>query len=94
MTEASTADHPGLVAEDPEYCHNCYRLSLPWQRYFLIIEKALVCPDCVRAVDAIRLSGGMTVRIEEDRLPVRVRWCPSCSLTARGSELHLSSVAA
>jgi hypothetical protein len=31
----------------------------------------VVCADCVRTADAIRLSGGLTFEVDEDRLLVR-----------------------
>jgi hypothetical protein len=71
MTETPTDDQPGLVAERPEHCHDCYRLIRPGQRYFLTIEQAVVCSDCVRTADAIHLAGGLTVEVREDGLLVR-----------------------
>jgi hypothetical protein len=37
----------------------------------LTIEQAVVCPDCIRTVDAIRLSSGLTVEVREDGLLLR-----------------------
>ena len=71
MTKSPTDDLPGFVADEPEHCHDCYRLIRPGQRYFLTIEQAVVYPDCVRAVDAIRLKDGLTVEIGKDTRPVR-----------------------
>ena len=71
MADTPTDDHPGFVAEKPEHCHDYYRLIRPGHRYFLTIEQLVVCPDCVGTADAIRLSGGLTVEVEEDRLLVR-----------------------
>ena len=71
MTEAPNDDKPGLVAEKPEHCHDCYRLIRPGERYFLTMELAALCPDCARTTDAIRLAGGLTVEVREDRLLVR-----------------------
>jgi hypothetical protein len=71
MTKNPTDDQPGFLAEHPEHCHDCYRLIRPGQSYFLRMEQAVVCPDCIGAADAIRLSGGLTVEVEEDRLLVR-----------------------
>jgi hypothetical protein len=64
-------DQPGFVADEPEHCHDFYRPIRPGQTYFLTIEQAVVCPDCVRPADAVRLSGGLTVEIGEDKLLVR-----------------------
>jgi hypothetical protein len=71
MTETPTDDQPGFVARKPEHCHDCYRLICPGQTYFLTIEQAVVCPDCLRTADAIRLAGGLTVEVGEDWLMVR-----------------------
>jgi hypothetical protein len=68
MTGTPTDDLPGFVAEEPEHCDDCYWLIGPGQRYFLTIEQAVVCPDCVGAADAIRLAGGLMVEVGEDRL--------------------------
>ena len=35
------------------------------------MELAALCPDCARTADAIRLAGGLTVEVQEDRLLVR-----------------------
>jgi hypothetical protein len=67
VTESPTDDLPGFTAEEPEHCHDCYRLIRPGQRYFLTIEDAVLCPDCARRADAIRLARGLTVEIQEDR---------------------------
>lgn len=71
MTDTPTDDQPGFVAEEPEHCHDCYRLIRRGQRYFLTIEQAVVCADCIRAEDAVRLAGGLTVEVGDDRLLVR-----------------------
>jgi hypothetical protein len=70
MTETPADDQPGFVAEEPEHCHDCYWLIRPGQGYFLTIEQAVVCPDCAKKGDAIRLAGGLTVEVQEDRLLV------------------------
>ena len=71
MPTAPTADQPGIVSEEPEHCHDCYRLISPGQRYFLTMELAALCPDCAETADAIRLSDGLTVEVEQDRVLVR-----------------------
>jgi hypothetical protein len=67
----TTADLPGFAAQEPEHCHDCYRLIRRGERCFLTREQAIVCPDCIGASDAIRLTGGLTVEVGEDRLLVR-----------------------
>jgi hypothetical protein len=62
---------PRFVAEEPEHCHDCYRFFRSGQRYFLTIEPAIMCPDCARIGEAIRLTGGLTVEVGEDRLLIR-----------------------
>jgi hypothetical protein len=71
MTHTPTDDLPGFVAEESEHCHECYRLIRPGQRYFLTIEQAAVCPDGIGAADAVRLAGGLTIEVWEDRLQLR-----------------------
>ena len=71
MTKSPTDDLPGFVADEPEHCHDCYRLIRPGQRYFLTIEQAVVYPDCAEGADAVRLAGGLTVEVGEDKLVVR-----------------------
>lgn len=71
MTETPPDDKPGFVAQEPEHCHDCYGLIQPGGTYYLTIEDAVLCPDCVRVADAIRLSGGLTVEVREDRLLVQ-----------------------
>jgi hypothetical protein len=93
MTEPPTDDESGFAAEEPEHCHDCYRLIRPGQGYFLTMELAALCPDCAETADAIRLVGGLTVEIQEDRLLAGLPWGPACCPTTRGSELHVSSVA-
>jgi hypothetical protein len=68
MTATPTADHPAFVAEVPEHCHEGWWLIRPGRTYFLTAEQAVVCPDCAKTADAIRLSGGLTVEVHEDRL--------------------------
>jgi hypothetical protein len=34
------------------------------------MEQVVVCPDCIRMADAVRLAGGLTVKVQEDRLLV------------------------
>ena len=68
MTDTPTDDMPGFAAEEPVHCHDCYRLIRPGQAYFLTIEDLVLCPDCIGAADAIRLSGGLTVKVREGRL--------------------------
>jgi hypothetical protein len=69
-TKSPTDDEPGFAAEEPEHCHDCYRLIRPGQRYFLTTEWAVVCPDRLRKADTIRLVGGLTVEVGGDRLLV------------------------
>jgi hypothetical protein len=71
MTESPTHAQPGFVAEEPEHCHDGYRLITPGETYFLTMELAVLCPDRVTMTDSIRLAGGLTVEVGEDRLPVR-----------------------
>jgi hypothetical protein len=71
LTETPTKVQPGFVAQEPEHCHDCYRLIRPGQRYFLTIEQAVLCPDCIRTSDSIRLAGGLSVEVGHDRLLVR-----------------------
>ncbi len=71
MTETPTDDRPGFVAEKPEHCHACYRLILSGQTYYLTMEDAMLCPDCVTAAEAIRLSSGLMIEVREGRLLVR-----------------------
>lgn len=71
MPDTSTHDTHGFVADEPEHCHDCYRLVRPVDTYYLTIDNAVLCTECIRAADAIRLSGGLTVEIGEDRLLVR-----------------------
>ena len=71
MTVTHSDDRRGFVATEPEPCHDGYRLSHPGQRYFLTIEQAVVCPDCVRAAGANRLSSSLTIEVVENRLLVR-----------------------
>jgi hypothetical protein len=42
MTDTPTDDLPGFVAEEPEHCHDCYRLIRPGQKYFLTIVQAVI----------------------------------------------------
>jgi hypothetical protein len=70
MIAAFTDDRHGFVAEEPKPCHDCYRLIRIGQRYFLTIDDAVLCPDCSRAADAIRLVAGLTVEVGGDRLLV------------------------
>lgn len=39
----------------------------------MTIDDAVLCPDGIRVKDAIRLAGGLTVEVGEDRLFVRRR---------------------
>ena len=71
MTDTPTADHPAFVAEEPEHCPDCCRVIRGGERYFVKVEQAVVCPDWVRKEDAIRLPGGLTVEIGENRLLLR-----------------------
>ena len=71
MINTPTDDQPGFVAQEPEHCHDCYRLIKIGEIYHLTIDNAILCPDCIRATDAIRLAGGLTVEVGEDRLLVR-----------------------
>ena len=71
MTVTHSDDRRGFVATEPEPCHDGYRLSHPGQRYFLTIEQAVVCPDCVRAADTIWLADGLAAEVGEDRVQVR-----------------------
>jgi hypothetical protein len=71
MTETLTDDRPGFVAEEPEHCRDFCRLIHPGKIYYLTTEQVVVCPDCASAADAIRLAGGLTVKIREDKLLVR-----------------------
>ena len=64
---------PAFVAQEPEHCHDCWRIIWAGKAYFLTTEQAVVCPDCVWEADAIRLAGGLTVRVGEHRLLVRLR---------------------
>jgi hypothetical protein len=43
----------------------------PWAEVLLTVDDAVLCPDCVKDADAIRLSGGLTVEVGHDRLLVR-----------------------
>jgi hypothetical protein len=94
VPELPSDDQPGFVAEEPERCHYCYRLIHPGQGDFLTMDEAVVCPDCTRAADAIRLAGGLTVRVGVERQLVRLRWGPGCSRSTQGWDLGLSSVPA
>jgi hypothetical protein len=38
MTETHTDDVPGFVAEEPEQCHDCYRLIRHSSAYLLTLE--------------------------------------------------------
>jgi hypothetical protein len=58
-----TDDMSGLAAEEPVHGHDWCRLIRPGQTYFLTIEQAVVCLDCVRGLDDIRLDGGLTVEV-------------------------------
>lgn len=71
MTGAPNGGLPGFVAEEPEHGHDWCQLIRPGQPYYLTIEHELVCPDCIRAAGAIRLSGGLTVGVGGNRLVVR-----------------------
>jgi hypothetical protein len=71
MPDTPTDDQPGFVAEEPEHCHDCHRLIRAGQRYFLTIEQAVVCPECIGESDAVRLAGGLTIEVGKDRLLVR-----------------------
>jgi hypothetical protein len=35
------------------------------------MDFAALCPDCARTSEAIRLAGGLTVKVQEDKLLVR-----------------------
>jgi hypothetical protein len=83
MTVKPTDDVPGFVASEPERYHDCCRLICPGQGYFLAIEQAVVCPDCVRTTEAIRLSGGLAVEVGVDRFLVRLRWDRGCCRSTR-----------
>ena len=59
MTDTPTDDQPGFAAEEPEHCHDCYRLIRRGERYFPTIEQAVVCPDWIRGADAIHVTDAL-----------------------------------
>jgi hypothetical protein len=61
VIETPTDDRPGFVAEEPDHCHDCYRLIRPGETHYLTIKQVVVCPECRRAANAIRLAAGLTV---------------------------------
>ncbi len=65
MTETPNDDQPGIVAEEPERCHACYRLIQPGQTYYLTIGQAILCEGCLGAADAIRVSDDLVVVVED-----------------------------
>ena len=71
MTDTPADDKPGFVAKDPEHCHDCCRLIQAGETHDLTIDNAVLCPDCIRETDAIRLDGGRMVELREDRLLLR-----------------------
>ena len=71
MTDAPTDDRPGFVAEEPVHCHACYRLIRPGQTYHLTMGQAILCEGCITAPDAIRVTDGLAVVIEDRMLRVR-----------------------
>ena len=60
MLDSRTGSTPGSIAKKPEHYHDCYRLIPPGQTRHLAIDNAMLCPDCNRATDAVRLSVGLT----------------------------------
>jgi hypothetical protein len=79
-------DMSGLAAEEPVHGHDWYRLIRPGQRHFLTIEQVVVCLDCVRGLDDIRLDGGLTVEVGGGRLQVR----RGSAAAGDGGRSHLS----
>ncbi len=71
MTNTPTADQPGFVAEEPEHCDACYRLIRAGETYYLTVGNAMLCGDCIKDTDAIRVADDLVVVIEEGRLVVR-----------------------
>ena len=71
MTETSTDDQPGFVAEEPKHCHACYHLIQPGQTYYLTIGQAILCEGCLGTADAIRVTDDLVVVVQDERLQVR-----------------------
>ena len=48
MTATATAAPPGFVSEEPEHCHDCWRVVRAGQAYFPTIEHTVACPNIER----------------------------------------------
>jgi len=71
VTQPSTDDQPGFIAEQPEHCFACYRLISAGQTYFLTIEQKVLCEDCALSEGVIRVREDLAVEVKRDRLLVR-----------------------
>ncbi len=71
MTETPNDDKSGFATEKPEHCHACSQLIRPGQIYFLTIGNAVLCGDCIKATDAIRVVDELVVVIEGGKLLVQ-----------------------
>ena len=64
-------DQPGFVAEKPEHCFACYRLTRPGQTYYLNSEYEVLCADCALDEGPIRVREDLAAEIKRDRALVR-----------------------